>query len=63
MKIRVSGKMASTLTLKALKEAKSSKTLKGRVRLAEAQAHLVELLTYKEKRMGIGFFPGERKTT
>jgi hypothetical protein len=48
-------------SLKALKEAKNSRTLKGRARLAGAQIHLVELLSYLESKMGISLFPGERK--
>jgi hypothetical protein len=48
-------------SLKALKEAKSSRTLKGRQRLIEAQIHLVDLLSYLESKMGISLFPGERK--
>lgn len=48
-------------SLKALKEAKSRKTLKGRERLADAQIHLVDLLSYLEGKMGIALFPNERK--
>jgi hypothetical protein len=48
-------------SLKALKDAKSSRTLKGRQRLLEAQIHLVDLLSYLEGKMGISLFPGERK--
>ncbi len=49
-------------SLKALKEARSGKSLKGRERLAQAQVHLVDLLCYLESQVGISLFPGERKT-
>ena len=47
-------------SIDALKRAKSSRSLQGRLRLAEVQNRLVDLLTSEEARAGIRFFPGKR---
>ncbi len=47
-------------SLKALKDAKGPRSLKGRDRLARIQAHLVDLLWYLEGEVGISLFLGER---
>ena len=48
-------------SLKSLKDAENSKSLKGRERLVEAQIHLVDLLNYLESKEGVNLFPGERR--
>jgi hypothetical protein len=48
-------------SLDALRTAQDALSLPGRERLAEAQGHLVDLLRYQEARVGLSFFPGERK--
>jgi len=48
-------------SLEALKKAKSGRSLKGRERLAQAQIHLVDMLSYLESKVAISLFPGERR--
>jgi hypothetical protein len=48
-------------TLEELRGTKNAKTLSGRERLAEAQSHLVDLLSYLESQERYSLFPGERK--
>jgi hypothetical protein len=48
-------------TLKALRNTENARDLPGRERLAEAQSHLVDLLTYLEARERYSLFPGVRK--
>ena len=47
-------------TLAALKKATHAKNLPGRLRLAETQNNLVDLLEYFEEKEGIKLFPGTR---
>jgi len=48
-------------SLEALRTVQDIRTLPGRLRLAEAQSHLVDLLQYLEEREGYRLFSGERK--
>lgn len=48
-------------TLETLREAKSAEDIAGRERLAEAQNHLVDLLTYLEGKEDYKIFAGNRK--
>lgn len=52
---------AVTQTLTALHNAKSAADLAGWERLAETQNHLVDLLTYMEKKEGYRLFAGKRE--
>ena len=47
--------------LEALRKADDGESLLGRDRLAEAQNHLVDLLSYVEGKVGYTLFTGERK--
>ena len=47
-------------TLASLRKATHAKNLSGRLRLAEAQNQLVDLLDYLEEKEGISLFPGTR---
>jgi hypothetical protein len=49
-------------SLDTLRNAKTAQDIVGRERLADAQIHLVKLLTYLEKKEGYTLFPGSRKT-
>lgn len=48
-------------SLEALRSTEDGGDLPGRVRLAQAQHHLVDLLRYLEGKEGYRLFPGERK--
>ena len=48
-------------SLDALRKAEDAGSLAGKERLAEAQCHLVDSLTYEEAKLGFSFFSGERK--
>jgi hypothetical protein len=48
-------------SLDALRQAEDAKNLAGRERLAEAQSHLVDLLTYEEAKLGFSLFSGKRQ--
>jgi hypothetical protein len=48
-------------SLEALRTAPDDGDLPGRIRLARAQHHLVDLLRYLEGKEGYHLFPGERK--
>lgn len=48
-------------SLAALRNAEGVQEIPGRDRLAEAQHHLVDLLTYLEAKEGYSLFPGKRK--
>jgi hypothetical protein len=48
-------------SLEALRNTQDGGDLSGRVRLAKAQHHLVDLLRYLESKEGYRLFPGERK--
>ena len=52
---------AVTETLDALRGATTADDLPGRERLAEAQGHLVDLLSYLERQEGYSLFEGKRK--
>ena len=57
---RLPDSLAVRQTLEVLWEAKRTKDINGRERLAEAQNHLVELLCYLEDQEGYSLFPAER---
>jgi hypothetical protein len=57
----LSGSRSVQQSLAALRNAQDGETLPGRQRLATAQRHLVDLLTYLEGKEGYSFFAGERK--
>lgn len=57
----LSDSVAVQETLEALRNVDDAETLAGRDRLIAVQNHLVELLTYLEKRLGYTLFQGERK--
>lgn len=48
-------------SLDALRNARSASDIPGRERLAEAQGHIVDLLSYLEEREGYSLFEGKRK--
>jgi hypothetical protein len=48
-------------TLEALRSASDAEGLPGRQRLAQVQQHLVDLISYIEKKEGYTLFQGERK--
>jgi len=49
-------------SLETLREAKTAQDIVGRERLAEAQNHIVKLLSYLEKKEGYTLFQGTRQT-
>jgi len=48
-------------SIEALRDAEDSGSLQGRERLARVQSYLVHLLIDLEDKVGLSFFPGERK--
>lgn len=48
-------------SIDALRRAKSARSLQGRLRLAEVQHRLVDLLSHEETRAGYSLFPGTRQ--
>jgi len=50
-----------TQTLEMLRAAEDVSEIEGRERLAQAQAHLVDLLSYLEANEGYSLFPGKRQ--
>ncbi len=49
-------------SLETMREAQTAADIVGRERLAEAQKHLVKLLSYLEKREGYSLFQGKRQS-